>query len=123
MIEEMEGELIEVIEDLDRAMNVEALRLVNETGKISILNLPIIDPQGFGVAQALRKRVERGPILQRGQVGREQVERARAERAERELLFRRLKPVQAGYHRKLCCMDGTRQSLLNQIMEDRKSVV
>ena len=34
MIEAMERELIEVIEDFDRAMNVEALRLVNETGKI-----------------------------------------------------------------------------------------
>ena len=35
---------------------------------------------------------------------------------ERELLSTRLKPVEAGYHRKFCCMDGTRQSLLNQIM-------
>src|SRR5258706_10884792 len=35
---------------------------------------------------------------------------------EQELLFRRLKPVEAGYHRELRCMDGTRQSLLNQIM-------
>ena len=44
------------------------------------------------------------------------MERERVERAERELLVRRLKPVETGYHRKLCCMDGTRQSLLNQIM-------
>src|SRR5258706_11168718 len=48
----------------------------------------------------------------------ERVERERAEqeRVEQEMLFRRLKPVETGYHRKLCCMDGTRQSLLNQIM-------
>src|SRR5258706_14224440 len=36
---------------------------------------------------------------------------------EREFLFRRLKPVEAGYHLKFRCMDDTRQSLLNQIME------
>src|SRR5258706_1564056 len=36
---------------------------------------------------------------------------------EQELLATRLKPVGAGYHRKFCCMDGTRQSLLNQIMD------
>ena len=36
-------------------------------------------------------------------------------RVDQELIFRRLKPVEAGYHRKLRCMDGTRQSLLNQI--------
>ncbi len=36
---------------------------------------------------------------------------------EQELLSTRLKPVEAGYHRKFCCMDGTRQSLLNQIMD------
>ena len=47
----------------------------------------------------------------------EQLERERVERAERELLFRCLKPVDAGYNRKLRCMDGTRRSLLNQIMD------
>src|SRR5258706_2301241 len=36
---------------------------------------------------------------------------------EQDLLSTRLKPVEAGYHRKFCCMDGTRQSLLNQIMD------
>ncbi len=39
------------------------------------------------------------------------------ERAEQELIFRRLKPVETGYHRKFRCMDGTRQSLLNQITD------
>ena len=36
---------------------------------------------------------------------------------EQELLFRRLKPVETGYHRSLRCMDGTRQSLLKQITD------
>src|SRR5258706_4718862 len=44
-------------------------------------------------------------------------ERIEQERVERELLFRRPKPVEAGYHRELCCMDGTQQSLLNQIID------
>ena len=35
MIEEMDGELTKVIEDFDRAMNFEALRLANETSKLS----------------------------------------------------------------------------------------
>jgi hypothetical protein len=39
------------------------------------------------------------------------------ERVEQELLLRRLKPVEAGYHRDLCCMGRTRESLLNQITE------
>ena len=35
MIEEMDRELTKVIEDFDRAMNFEALRLANETSKLS----------------------------------------------------------------------------------------
>ena len=35
MIEEVEKELSKVIEDFDRAVNVEALRLANETSKLS----------------------------------------------------------------------------------------
>ena len=34
-IEEMDKELMEIIEDFDRAMNFEALRLANETSKLS----------------------------------------------------------------------------------------
>jgi len=34
-IEEMDRELTVVIEDFDRAVNVEALRLANETSKLS----------------------------------------------------------------------------------------
>ena len=35
MIEEMDRELTKVIEDFDRAVNVETLRLANETSKLS----------------------------------------------------------------------------------------
>ena len=35
MIEEMEEELNNIIEDFDRAMNFEALRLANETSTLS----------------------------------------------------------------------------------------
>src|SRR5258706_1773092 len=81
------------------------------------LNLSIVDPQGFGVERAEQERVER-ERAEREQAERERVERERVEqeRVEQEMLFRRLKPVETGYHRKLCCMDGTRQYPLNQIM-------
>ena len=36
MIEEMDRELTKIIEDFDRAMDFEALRLANETSKLSI---------------------------------------------------------------------------------------
>jgi len=58
-----------------------------------------------------RERAERA---ERERVERERVEQ---ERAEQDFLFRRLKPVETGYHREFRCMDGTRQSLLNQIVE------
>ena len=47
MIEEMDRELTKVIEDFDRAMNFETLRLANETSKPSFLNLSIVDTQGL----------------------------------------------------------------------------
>src|SRR5258706_3298645 len=67
-----------------------------------------------------RERVERERVEQE-RVERERVEQERVEqdqeRVKQELLFRRLKPVETGYHRNLHCMDGTRQSLLNQIAD------
>ena len=63
--------------------------------------------------EAKRERMDRAQA-ERERVDRERIEQ---ERVEQELLFRRLKPVDAGYDRDLCCMDGTRQSLLNQIMD------
>jgi hypothetical protein len=65
-----------------------------------------------------RKRVEQARIeRERAEQERAEQERAAQERAEQELLFRRLKPIEAGYHRDLRCMDGTRQALLNQIVD------
>src|SRR5258706_10079339 len=60
------------------------------------LNLSIFDPQGLGV---------------------ERLERVEQRRVEQELLSERLKPVETGYNRELRCMYGTRQSLLNQIID------
>jgi len=124
----MDRELTMVIEDFDRAVTVEALRLANETSKPSFFNLLIIDPQGR-LERVERERVEQERAgrerleqqqerLEQQRLEREQVERERAqEREEQEFLFRRLKPVETSYHRDLCCMDGTRQSLLNHIMD------
>src|SRR5258706_4904947 len=76
-----------VREQIERE-RAERERVANETSKLSFSQSVDTRPSGFGVEQA-----------------------------ERELLFRRLKPVSTGYQRKLCCMDGTRQSLLNQVMD------
>ena len=62
-----------------------------------------MDPQRVVVERAEQERMER--------------ERVERERVEQEFLFKRLKPVETGYHRTLRCMDGTRQSLLNQVMD------
>jgi len=87
MIGEMERELKEVTEYFHSVVSVEGLRLAIETSKLSFLDLPIVDPQGFIVEQT-----------------------------EQELLHSHLKPVETGYHRDLGCMEGTRESLLNQIV-------
>src|SRR5258706_13415510 len=91
------------------------------------LNLLMVDPQEFGVERAERERVERERVerVERTQVKRERVERERLERewAEQQrteldrVELRRLRPDETGYHRKLRCMDGTRQSLLNHIVD------
>ena len=47
MIEEMGRELNNVIEDFDRAVCVEALRLANESSKLSFLTLLIVVPHGL----------------------------------------------------------------------------
>jgi len=65
--------------------------------------------------QAEQERVEQEQEqAKQARVGQEQAEQ---EWLEQELLFRRLKPVETGYHRDLRCMDGTRQSLLNQVLD------
>ena len=94
-----------------------------------LLSMSIDDPQAFGIEREEQERMERMERMERERMERERMERKRMEReradreraeqerAEQELLFRRLKPVEAGYHRNLRCMDGTRQSLLNKIVE------
>ncbi len=62
-----------------------------------------------------RERNER-ERMERERMERERIEQKRVER-EQDFLFRRLRPVEAGYQRNLCCMDGTRKSLLNQVMD------
>ncbi len=99
MIEEMDRELNNIIEDFNRPVYVEALRIANETSKLSISQLLIVDPQEFGVERAEQERAEQ--------------ERAEQEWAE----LRRLKPVETGYHNEFRCMEGTRQSLLNHIAD------
>ena len=65
-----------------------------------------------------RERAERDRLeRERAEQERTERERVEQERTEQEFLFRRLKPVEAGYHRKLRCMDGTRQSLLSHIVD------
>jgi len=76
VIEEMDRELDNIIDDFDRAVYVEALHLANVISKPHILNLLIIDPQGYGVERA-------------GRVEQERVE------------LRRLQPVETSYHRGL----------------------
>ena len=65
-----------------------------------------------------QERVQQERVQQK-RIQCEQVEQERAEqeRAEQDFLFRRLKPVDTGYQRSLCCMDGTRQSFLDQITD------
>ena len=117
MIEEMDRELNNIIVDFDRAVNVEALHIANETSEISFSQLLIVDSQEFGVERAERERVERERV-ERLQRERAEQERTNQERAEQERVeLRRLKPVKTGYHRKFRCMDGTRQSLLNHIVD------
>src|SRR5258706_12102371 len=100
------------------------------------LDLLIVDIQEFGVERAEQERVERERVervqrtrskrdrAERDRLERERTDQARVEqerveqeRVEQELLLRRLKPVETGYHRKFRCMDGTRQSLLNQLVD------
>jgi len=100
MIEENDKELTKIIEDFDRAVIVETLRLAEKNSELTFSQPVIVDPQGLRVG---RERAEQ--------------ERKEQERADRELLFRRLKPVEDGYQLALRCMDGTRQSLLNKIMD------
>ena len=65
-----------------------------------LFNLSIVDTQEFRVERAEQERKNQERVEQ-----------------EQEFLFRRLKPVETGYHREFRCMNGTRQSLLNHIVD------
>jgi hypothetical protein len=88
MIEEMDRELTKVIEDFDRAVNVEALHRTKETGKYLLSQCAAIV-------------------------------HSQSSHVEQELLLRRLKHVETGYNRKLRCMEGTREFLLNKSLPGR----
>jgi len=96
-MEKMDRELTRVIEDFDRAMTVETLRLAKRSGERPLFQSGHSIFSLFCIERADRGRTER-------------------EQAEQELLHTRLKPVEISYHWDLRCMDGTRQSLLNQLM-------
>ena len=85
------------------------------------LNLSIFYTQGFGIERAEQEQMEQmerqRAEQERAEQERDLVERTEQERVEQEFLFRRLKPVRTGYHSDLCCMEGTRQCLLYEIMD------
>jgi hypothetical protein len=88
-IEEMDRELTSVIEDFDRAVNVEALRLAKEIGMHS-------SSQSSDISFSLVLPVEQ---------------------VQQDLwLRRRLRPAETSYSRNLRCMDGTREAILDQIL-------
>ena len=81
-IEGIEKDLTKVIEDFDRAVNVEVLRRIKETGEHLFLVM---------IHSQLR-------------------------RVEQELLLGRLESVKTNSHQDFCCMDGTREMLLDQVI-------
>jgi len=85
-VEEMDEELTKVIEDFDRAVNVEALRVAKETNVVL----------KSAIAQSQSSHVE---LIQHDL-----------------WLMRRLKPVETSYDQEFCCMKGTRESILNRII-------
>jgi len=85
-IEEMEGELARVIEDFDCTVIVESLHLARETN--AILNLVIAQSQSSHVQLVQQDLWLKGW----------------------------LKPVKTSYDWRFCCMEGTRNSILNQII-------
>ena len=85
VMEDMDGELANVIEDFLRAVDVEALCLVKGIGKHTLSQYRV---NPFSVACV-----------------------------DQELLLKRLKPIEIGYHQDFCCMEGTRKSRLKEIAD------
>ena len=86
--EGMDRELTGVIEDFNHAVDVEALRLAKKNGT-HLLVLPGGNSFSMAGVEA---------------------------RVEQEFLLTRLKRIETSYDLTLCCMEGTRETLLNQIM-------
>ena len=82
-IEGIEKDLAKVIEDFDRAVNVEALRRIKETGEHMFL------------------------VMVHSQL----------HCVEQELLLGRLDSVKTNYHQDFRCMDGTREFLLEKLID------
>ena len=93
MIEEVDRELVEFIEHLGRATNVEALRLAKRSSKHASSHSGGSDSERLRLGQREQERDEHG------------------------LLIRRLKPIATGYHQDFRCMEGTRDALLREIMD------
>ena len=87
-IEEMDRELTKVIEDFSHAVDVEALRLAKKNGRY-LSTFPVDNLFSMTRVEA---------------------------RVDQDLLLTRFKRVETGYDLKLCCMKGTRETLLNRIM-------
>ena len=88
----MDRELTRVIEDFNHAVDVEGLRLAKKIGERL---LPLRCDNWFSMTR-VETRVEA--------------------RAEQDLLLTRLEPVKTNYDLTLCCMEGTRETLLNQVI-------
>ena len=82
-IKERERDLIKVIEDFDRAVDVETICLVKKSGRRSLSQS---GDTSFSVVHI-----------------------------EQKVLLKRLKCVETGHNRTLCCMEGTRESLLRHV--------
>src|SRR5258706_3583258 len=108
---------------VERAERQQAERGRLERGRLERERLELVERERNEQERMERERNTQERMeqerMERERMERERVERERVEqeRVEQELLFRRLKPVETGYHRDLCCMDGTRQFLLNQIID------
>jgi hypothetical protein len=92
MMDEMDGELANVIEDFLRAVDVEALRLAKR----------------IGMYKWSQYRVSLFSVVH--------VEH-HAELVDEERLLNRLGPIKTGYHQGLRCMEGTRKSRIKGIVD------
>jgi hypothetical protein len=105
----MNSQLTKVIEDFDRAVNAEALRLANDTSMLPLSQYIGSRSSGFGIERGERERIEQGQVEQ--------------EQVEQEFLFRRLEPVETGYHRDLRCPLYGRHTLVQLSKRKRNCAI